>query len=59
MASMLNTKDMSVLVRKKGLAITFSGSNEAQYNDDDHDHDNNKDGKEDDKTDNKDKDNQN
>ena len=29
MASMSNTKDMSVLVRKKGFALTFTGSNEA------------------------------
>ena len=31
MASMINTKDMSILVRKKGLALTVTGSNEAQY----------------------------
>ena len=32
MASKSNTKDMSVSVRKKGLALTFTGSNEAQSN---------------------------
>ena len=31
-ASMSNTKEMNVLVRKKGLANAFTGSNEAQYN---------------------------
>ena len=31
MASMSNMKDMTILVRKKGLALTFTGSNEAQY----------------------------
>ena len=31
MASMSNTKDISVLLRKKGLAPTYTGSNEAQY----------------------------
>ena len=31
MASMSNTKYMSVLVRKKGLALTFTGSTEAQF----------------------------
>ena len=30
MASMSNTKNIRVLVRKKGLALTFTGSNEAQ-----------------------------
>ena len=30
-ASMSNSKDMSVLVRKKAMALTFSWSNEAQY----------------------------
>ena len=29
-ASMSNTKDMSVSVRKKGLSLTFTGSKEAQ-----------------------------
>ena len=29
---MSNTKDMNVLGRKKGLAITFTGPNEAPYN---------------------------
>ena len=31
MASMSNTKDISVLVRKMSLALTFTGSNEAQF----------------------------
>ena len=31
MASLSNTKDTSVLVRKKGLALTFTGSNEPQF----------------------------
>ena len=29
--SMSNTKDLSVSVRKEGLALTFTGSNEAQF----------------------------
>ena len=32
MASMSNSKDMSVSVRKKGLALTFTGLNKAQSN---------------------------
>ena len=31
MASMSNTKDTSIFLKKKGLALTFTRSNEAQY----------------------------